>query len=402
MATDRNVLTQKIALYPLGDKDEVNRVYEYIRNGMYAQNKAYNLAISNLFSAIYSGRETDEINLISKKASRKPKADDPDYSLYEYGAIDFPTGLPIPGNIGRMVKQDLQKAKSDGLFKGKTSLPIRRLNAALEIPSAYFSFYHEYDSLQELEDHLYEKDLTVYMKFVNHIRFKIIFGNPYQSRYIRSMIYNVLDGTFEPKGSSLCFDKSNKKIILNLTVSVPKKTVQLDDDKIVGVALGVGVPAACSLNVSDQMCQVIGSREEFLDARLRMQMKRRKMTSALKLAKGGHGRKKKLAALDNLVRYEKNFAKTYNHMISKRIVEFAVENHAKYIHIEDPEQYPRDVFLLRNWSVYQLRSMIEYKADRVGIEVKEVSSGIRLPESILDDDTTTALRLAQKIAATPA
>ena len=44
------------------------------------------------------------------------------------------------------------------------------------------------------------------------------------------------------------------------------------------------------------------------------------------MVKGGKGRNKKLQALDRIKDKERNFVKTYNHMISKNIVEFA-KNH---------------------------------------------------------------------------
>lgn len=40
MAKDTFTITRKIQLVPVGDKTEVNRVYNYIREGMKAQNLA--------------------------------------------------------------------------------------------------------------------------------------------------------------------------------------------------------------------------------------------------------------------------------------------------------------------------------------------------------------------------
>lgn len=44
------ILTRKIQIIPVGDKKEIDRVYKYIRDGMYNQNKAYNILISNVYS----------------------------------------------------------------------------------------------------------------------------------------------------------------------------------------------------------------------------------------------------------------------------------------------------------------------------------------------------------------
>lgn len=43
------ILTRKIQLYPVGDKEEVNRVYQYIRDGIFNQNKAMNQYMTALY-----------------------------------------------------------------------------------------------------------------------------------------------------------------------------------------------------------------------------------------------------------------------------------------------------------------------------------------------------------------
>ena len=39
------IVTETIMLYPRGDKEEVNRVYTYLRNGMKAQAQMMNIAM---------------------------------------------------------------------------------------------------------------------------------------------------------------------------------------------------------------------------------------------------------------------------------------------------------------------------------------------------------------------
>ena len=45
----------------------------------------------------------------------------------------------------------------------------------------------------------------------------------------------------------------------------------------------------------------------------------------------GKGRNEKLKALDQFKEKESNFTKTYNHFLSKQIVEFAVKNNCEYM-----------------------------------------------------------------------
>ena len=86
-------------------------------------------------------------------------------------------------------------------------------------------------------------------------------------------------------------------------------------------------------------------------------------------------RKKKLQGLERLKTKEKNFINTYNHFLSKNIIEFALKNHAGVIHMEELKfDKLKHKSLLRNWSYYQLQTMIEYKAESEGIAVYYVDA----------------------------
>jgi putative transposase len=61
--------------------------------------------------------------------------------------------------------------------------------------------------------------------------------------------------------------------------------------------------------------------------------------------------------------------------LSKSIVEFAVRNRAGVIKLELLEGYgqsDQNAFFLRNWSYFELETMIEYKAKRTGITVVKI------------------------------
>ena len=68
MEKETSILCKKIKLIPRGDKEEVNRVYKFIRDGQYMQNKAYNILISNVFAAIMSGN-VDALKEIYKRGA---------------------------------------------------------------------------------------------------------------------------------------------------------------------------------------------------------------------------------------------------------------------------------------------------------------------------------------------
>ena len=372
------VLTRKIQLIPVGDKEEINRVYSYLRDGIFNQNKAMNQYISALYTAAIQEASKEDRQELNRLYSRMPASK---LGSAYVDTIEFPKGLGTPSSLTMKVKQDFNKQCKDGLLYGKVSLITYRMDNPLLIEAEYIKLrkyskrqcgiYHNYSSHQEFLDHLYSNDLDVFIKFANRITFKMIFGNPHKSASLRSEIQQIFEEYYKVCGSSIQID--GKKIILNLSMEIPKKKVKLKEDTVVGVDLGIAIPAMCALNNNDYIRKSIGSKDEFLRIRTQLQSQRRRLQKSLKSTSGGHGHKKKLKALDRLKERERNFVKTYNHYISKQIVEFAVKNEAKYINIEDLSGFDSNKFILRNWSYYELQQFITYKAAQYGIEVRKIN-----------------------------
>lgn len=375
MSKKTQTITRKIKLQPVGDKEEINRVYKFLRDGMYAQNRAYNILISTVFSAIVSGKSADEIKEIYKRGQRKPKELDPEYSLYKYDDFVFPTGTMTPPSVARRVRADIDKAKNDGLFKGNVSLPNKKREAPLIVEKQEFSLYHPYESDEEFYDKLFSSSLEVYMKYVNGIVFKFVLGRVDKSEELRSVIGNIFDGVYQVQGSSIqIIDKKDKnEIILNLSIAIPIQEIKLNEDTVVGVDLGLAVPAVCSLNNKKYVKQFIGSADDFLRVRTQLRSQRRRLQRSLKYAVGGHGRKKKLKSMNRFRLKEQHYAETYNHMVSRRVVQFALKHKAKYINMEDLKGFDSSNYILSNWSFYQLQQYITYKAKMYGIEVRKVN-----------------------------
>lgn len=375
-------ITRKVQIYPVGDKKEIDRVYKYIRDGMYNQNKAMNQYMSALYmSAIIDASKEDrkELNHLYTRISTSKKG-----SAYSTD-IQFAKGLPV-GAFTQKVKQDFQKSVKDGLLYGKVSLPIYKKDNPLLIHVDYVrlkrtnphqdnGLYHNYKDEEEFLNALFfdNEKPEVFLKFSNGITFQIVFGNLHKSLELRHVFQNIFNETYQVQGSSIQFDKSGKKIILNLCLAIPKRQIELDENTVVGVDLGIAIPAVCALNNNTYIKQSIGSKDDFLRVRTKIQAQKRRLQRSLKYSSGGHGRNKKLKALDKFTKYEKNFVQTYNHMVSKNVVEFAVKNNAKHINIEDLSGYHSNDFILRNWSFYQLQQYITYKAELYGIEVRKIN-----------------------------
>ena len=187
---------------------------------------------------------------------------------------------------------------------------------------------------------------------------------------LEQTLNKVINKEYKVGQSSLYFNKNNN-LILNLNLDIPyTPNNEPVKDRTLGVDLGIKYPAYICLSDDTYKRQHLGSIDDFLKVREQMQRRRRNLQQALKVTKGGKGRTKKLQALDRLRENEKNWVKTYNHTMSKQIVEFAKKHKCEYINLEKLDKDGFGDKLLRNWSYYELQNMIEYKAEREGIIVR--------------------------------
>lgn len=224
-----------------------------------------------------------------------------------------------------------------------------------------------------------------YLRWYNGIRFKFHFGKDRSNnRLIVSRCLKMdkdYEGDYKLCNSSIQFVKrdGSPKFFLLLVVSIPQEQVELNKKIVVGVDLGVNVPAYAATNITEER-KAIGDREHFLNTRMTFQ-RRYKSLQRLNATAGGKGRTKKLEPLERLRQAEHNWVHTQNHLFSREVVNFAVQTHAATIHLEDLSGFGKDSdgnadeqkeFVLRNWSYYELQNMIAYKAAKYGIKVEKV------------------------------
>lgn len=374
-----NIITRKIQLVTVGGKKESNRVYEYLRDGIFNQNKAMNQYMSALYMGVMheiSKEDRKELHNLYGRISTSKKG-----SAYSKD-IKFQTGLDTPSLVTRKVELDFENACESGLLYGKISLPTYKKDNPLLVRADFVSvrgmnpkrdigIYHNYKNHAEFLEHLYKTDLKVFIKLKKDITFKMIFGNPHKSRALRNEIQQIFEEYYKVCGSSIEIDGT--KIILNLSMEIPKQEIILDENVVVGVDIGEQIPAVCSLNTNKYAKQYIGSGDDLLRMKQQLKNQRRNVQRNISSSRGGHGRAKKLKALNRLSDRERNFTKTYNHYLSSNIVKFAVKNKAKYINLEDLNGIQQKNRILESWSYYELASFIAYKAAKYGIEVRKIN-----------------------------
>lgn len=390
----QNVVRQ-IQLYPVGEKEEIDRVYRYIRNGMEIQAIMMNQYMSAMYCAHMMEKSEEEIKELHKAYTRV--AGSKKGSPYKYDISKYPTGLGISSSAARFTKKKFYEFCNKGLLYGNISLPTYKKDSPLIIPNAFVNIkgskkkypnrpndntmiqtgiYYKYENPSDFLDALYkERSPELYIDFANNIKFKLGLGDISQSQEIRKTIERCFN--FEYKICDSLLGIKDNKIILYLNLAIPVQQHQLDENTVVGVDLGLAVPAMCALNNNVYTRQEIGNYEEFTHKRTHIQAAKKRLFASLSSTKSGHGRAKKLRKLNTYKKYERNFAQTYNHYVSRSVVDFALKNNAKYINIEDLSGFSKkdknSSFILRNWSYYELQSMIEYKAKMHGIIVRKIA-----------------------------
>ncbi len=203
-----------------------------------------------------------------------------------------------------------------------------------------------------------------------HIRFEVYYGRDKANN--RLTISRILEGTRDYGAPSV--QLKDRDLFLLLPVKEPEQTSDLLPDLAVGVDLGIAIPAYVALSKGLPRL-ALGAAEDFLKTRMQMQSRRRRLQRSLTSACGGHGRKRRMKALDNLGRKERLYARNYNHNLSRRIVDFALRHQAGSIKLEFLEGYGsqgKNNFVLRNWSYYELQTLIREKAVRHNIEIRFV------------------------------
>ena len=163
--------TKKIQLIPVGDKEEKDRIYNYLHDGIYNQHKILNTYMSQVGTIYY--KYNKDFNNLDFKEELKAIFRNKNEAIYEFTQAK---GLGMAGSCGRRVNQDFSTALRNGLARGERALPFYKRDFPLLIQGRFLTFYTGEDSYQDEEGN--EKTVNTYfIKFVNGIHFKCVLGS---------------------------------------------------------------------------------------------------------------------------------------------------------------------------------------------------------------------------------
>lgn len=337
------------------DKELRSQKYKFIRDSQYAQYRALNVAMGYISSA-YLKANKDIKSEEYKEAIKLLTNSNPIFNGIEVG-----TGIDTLSAVTRKARKDFSASLKNGLARGERNLTSYRRTYPLITRGRDLKFRYE------------GNDIVI--KWVNKIEFTVITGSNNMKENtieLKHTLHKIINNEYKIKESSLMFDKNNN-LILNLTFDIPDKEVhEIVPGRTLGVDLGIATPAYVCLSDNTYIRSGFGSANDFFRIRQQMKSRRRSLYKSLSLVKGGKGRKKKLQAINSLRDKERNFAKTYNHQLSYKIVKFAKDNKCEFINLEYLTKDGFENRILSSWSYYELQKMIEYKAEREGIKVRYV------------------------------
>ena len=298
--------------------------------------------------------------------------------------LKFPNIPSCVSNTLNQVVYSSYKASQKDCYLGKASIRSYKNTMPVSISDAAITF-SEVDGNIILNWNL--------GKTGEPMQYRIVFGRDRANN--RATFDKILKG--EIKKCACQIQIKDDKLFLYLPVyDAPKADTlpKIDPSKVVGIDLGINTPAYLSLNDNSESVAV-GSKDTFLKIITQMKERRRSIQRNSILTKGGHGRTRKMKALDNLSDKQSNFSDSMNHAISKYVVDWCLSHGAGTIHMENLSNIKANVAkaaikkndakgdaaeanvkpyrLLGDWSYFQLQLYIIYKAKRVGIKVFKIN-----------------------------
>jgi len=217
---------------------------------------------------------------------------------------------------------------------------------------------------------------------VNRITFKI--ANLHSS--VKSVLERIVDGTYKMGSGKITYNEKKKKWMFGLAYTFEhQKEVNLDPYRILGVDLGIVNTATYSIydvdksiydKVNYKDCMISG--DELRKYRNTIYKKRFQMSIASKWAsdnKIGHGYKQRMKDANKAGDKCAKFRDTYNHKISRYLINQAIKNNCGVIQMENLSKFSKEQenTMLKEWSYFDLQEKIKYKAEEVGIELRLIN-----------------------------
>ncbi len=275
----------------------------------------------------------------------------------------------------QLVQNDWKRLKKD-VINYRANLPTYKLDTPVYIKNNNYVL-RNYNG--------YYVDIGLYSKeglqsIGEKAGYKIEFKIDKLDNNKKSVLNKIISGEYKQGSSQLSISKKGK-IEFIISFSFEPQLKELDVNRLLGIDLGIVNVAAMSIwdnNTKDwdyfSWKNNVISGKELIAFRQKEYNKRRELSIANKCpgkGKTGHGYKTRMKSINRVRNKISNFSNTYNHKVSRYIVDFAIKNNCGVIQMEDLSKATADVHkkFLKEWSYYDLQQKIKDKSDEIGIKV---------------------------------
>lgn len=360
MSAGSIILTRKIQLIiDSRDPDFIHQTYETLYNWQYACFRAANYIFTHHFlqeqvkELIYLTEDTKVKLADIKKDSDGILTTSKMNTTYQILARHFKGEIPmhILSSLNMTLTTHFNNEK---LLYLKGEKPLRNYKKNIPIPFRGTDITHLRPAANGKS----------FLFCLFKIPFRTYLGRDVYDK--RILLERTLQGSVKLCTSTLKLNKG--KIFLLASFQVEKEQKELDSAIIAEASLSLEYPIIVRIGKSRY---TIGSKEEFLHRRLAIQSARQRVQKAVTCNCSGHGRHRKLKALNGFHSKEKNYVNHKLHVYSRRLIDICIKHKAATLLLVNQQEKEAaaqaDEFLLRNWSYYELKEKISYKADMAGI-----------------------------------
>lgn len=367
----------KFQIIPYGDQIDNKNVFKQVRDTSYMTWKACNLATNLQFQELMRKQEEKKIN---GEVLKENEVYGKSFSTWLYDKMNEYMSGCLSSNVAQtrqfvMAKSNFNPTK---ILRGEESLATFKHSMPVILHNKAFSIKQEC-GIKILEIGLFnrEKQKELGVK-------RLTFSPVRPDDSTNEILNRIMNGEYKQGSGQLQFNKKGK---LMLTISYSfesKKTIDLNDKKILGIDLGVVKTATMSVyNSENNIYERLNWKERFIDGdelihfRQKTEARRKKLLIASKWCsdnKIGHGRTQRLKNVDDIGDKVAKFRDTYNHKVSRYIVDMALKYNCGVIQMEDLSGFTEKAkeSFLKNWSYYDLQQKVNYKAEEVGVKVNYI------------------------------
>ena len=196
-----------------------------------------------------------------------------------------------------------------------------------------------------------------------------------KDNYQKAIVDRVISGEYKLSMSKITYNKRKKKWFFNMAYTFTPEKKKLDKNKIMGIDVGVNIPAMLAISDDNYYRQPVGDGKEIIDFQNQVNARKRRLQRSRKWAGDGsigHGVKTRIKPLDKLSGKIARFKDTKNHVWSRYIVDQVIKNNCGVIQMEDLSGISNDNVLLKTWTFYDLQQKIKYKSEENGIKINMI------------------------------